>query len=262
MPGKSAVSARPADVVYCYDGSFDGLLCCVFESFARREEPFAVWPPEREEPTLCPALGIETDPAHAARVLRGVRAKLGREAERLIKTAFLSGSGERELCILRFLHFAFPLGPGALGALGHPDVAAIRALARNVNREAEKFFGFVRFEESGGMLGAVIHPKNRLLPLLRVHFCARLPGEDFLIYDAAHGEALVYEAGQARLLHLDAPLALPTPDEKEAYFQQLWKQFYNTLSIAERRNERCRRANCPKRFWADMTELRDEGRKK
>ena len=30
-----------ADVVYLYDGSFEGFLCCVFESFAQHEIPFA-----------------------------------------------------------------------------------------------------------------------------------------------------------------------------------------------------------------------------
>ena len=34
------------------------------------------------------------------------------------------------------------------------------------------------------MLGAVIHPKHCVLPLLRGHFCSRLPDEDFLIFDA------------------------------------------------------------------------------
>lgn len=41
-----------ADVVYLYDGSFEGFLCCVFESFAQHELPFAVWTPERETATL------------------------------------------------------------------------------------------------------------------------------------------------------------------------------------------------------------------
>ena len=41
-----------ADVVYLYDGSFEGFLCCVFESFAQHEIPFAVWTPQRETSTL------------------------------------------------------------------------------------------------------------------------------------------------------------------------------------------------------------------
>ncbi len=53
------------------------------------------------------------------------------------------------------------------------------------------------------MLGAVIHPKHRILPLLRGHFCSRLPDENFLIYDAAHGTALLHRDGQVRYLAME-----------------------------------------------------------
>ena len=58
-----------ADVVYLYDGSFEGFLCCVFESFAQHEIPFAVWTPQRETSTLYPVKDIPTDPTTAQRVL-------------------------------------------------------------------------------------------------------------------------------------------------------------------------------------------------
>ena len=247
---------RPVDLIYCYDGSLDGFLSCVFESFARREMPFAVWPPEGEQPSFCPARQVPTDPVRAARVRRGVR-RLGGSAAETVAMGFLSGQPDKELTLLRYLHYAFSEA-GAAGRLGQPEVAAACALARNVGWELDKMRGFVRFEEHDGMLGAVIHPKNHLLPLLRRHFCERLAGEDFLIYDASHGEALLYQGGQAQLMRLSVPLSLPDPDGKESYYQELWKQFYRTLTIAGRENPRCRRTHCPKRFWADMTELRAE----
>ena len=56
MSGQSPVNParklHDADVVYLYDGSFEGFLCCVFESFAQHELPFAIWTPERETATL------------------------------------------------------------------------------------------------------------------------------------------------------------------------------------------------------------------
>ena len=67
MSGQSPVSParklHDADVVYLYDGSFEGFLCCVFESFAQHELPFAVWTPERETATLYPVKEIPTDHA-------------------------------------------------------------------------------------------------------------------------------------------------------------------------------------------------------
>ena len=55
---KGARKLHDADVVYLYDGSFEGFLCCVYESFAQHELPFAVWTPQRETATLYPVKDI------------------------------------------------------------------------------------------------------------------------------------------------------------------------------------------------------------
>jgi probable DNA metabolism protein len=268
MPGQSTVNTRDtspmipptADVVYHYDGSFEGFLCCVFESFARHEMPFAILPPDRQTATFYPVAEIATDAAHAQRVFRSLAPRLGREIEQLILTDFLSYYEDREVLLVRFLHLAFARGPAALAMTGHEAVAPVCAMRRHIAREVDKLQGFIRFEESEGMLGAVIHPKNAVLPLLRGHFCARFPEEEFLIYDATHGAVLVHHAAThtAEILQLAAPLALPAPDEKEQRYQALWQQFYRALTIEARRNEACRRNLCPKHYWADMTELKGE----
>ena len=36
------------------------------------------------------------------------------------------------------------------------------------------------------------------------------------------------------------------------------KRFYQTIGIRARYNPTVRRTNCPKRYWACMTELQDE----
>ena len=81
MSGESTVTParklHDADVVYLYDGSFEGFLCCVFESFAQHEIPFAVWTPERETATLYPFKDIATDHEKARRVFASFGRKLG-----------------------------------------------------------------------------------------------------------------------------------------------------------------------------------------
>ena len=69
---------------------------------------------------------------------------------------------------------------------------------------------------------------------------------------------LLQQEHKARLLELAAPLELPPPSEREQQFQALWTQFYKTLEIQARRNEKGRMSHCPKRFWADMVEMKDE----
>ena len=212
---KGARKLHDADVVYLYDGSFEGFLCCVYESFAQHELPFAVWTPQRETATLYPVKEISTDPAIARRVFASFGKKLGAETEYLVSRDFLSGQEDKELLLLRFLHLAFALGPGTVKREGHPVVAPLYAMKKSLDWEVDKFQGFVRFEEHDGMLGAVIHPKNYILPLLRPHFCGRFPEEDFMIYDAVHQAVLLHEKHGTRLLELAAPLELPPPSERE-----------------------------------------------
>ena len=114
-----------ADVVYLYDGSFEGFLCCVFESFAQHEIPFAVWTPQRETSTLYPVKDIPTDHVRAQRVFASFGRKLGPETEYLVSRDFLSGREDKELLLIRFLHLAFALGPGTVKRTGHPDVAPL-----------------------------------------------------------------------------------------------------------------------------------------
>ena len=59
-------------------------------------------------------------------------------------------------------------------------------------------------------------------------------------------------------MELAEPLTLPPPDEREQQFQELWRQFYKTLEIRARHNEKGRMTHCPKRFWADLTEMQGE----
>ena len=251
-----------ANVVYCYDGSFEGFLSCVFESFVQHEIPFAVWTPERETVTLYPLRDIPTDHAKAQRVFASLGKKLGPETELLVTRDFLSGRQDKELLLLRFLHLAFALGPGTIQRMGHPDVVPLYQMKQSLDWEVDKFQGFIRFEDHGGMLGAVIHPQNYILPLLRGHFCSRFPEENFMIYDAVHLAVLLYQDHKAQLLELAAPLEFPPPSVREQEFQALWKRFYDTLEIKARHNEKGRMSHCPKRFWQDMPEMQSQPRTK
>ena len=93
------------------------------------------------------------------------------------------------------------------------------------------------------MLGAVIHPKHRILPLLRGHFCSRLPDESFLIYDAAHGTALLHRDGQVRYLAMER--YIPGTDETELDWQRMWKRFFKALTIEQRRDEKAQMSHVP-----------------
>lgn len=247
--------ANVTDTAYHYDGSFPGFLCCIFESFSRREIPAAVCPPEEAQMTLFGVREISTDTARARRVAAGLQ-RLGPVVRDRITTGFLCTDPGKDLTLLRFARLCFDYGPRAAQMLGDEDAAAAFAIERAVNCEAHRYIEFIRFEERDGMLGTVIHPKHHVLPLLRGHFCSRLPDEDFLIFDATHGSALLRQKDRVQYLAMDH--YTPCTDEAEQNWQALWKRFFKALTIEERRNERLQMGHVFKRFWPDMCEMQPD----
>ena len=48
---------------------------------------------------------------------------------------------------------------------------------------------------------------------------------------------------------------MAAPDQAELDYRRLWRRFYDTIAIEERRNPKCRMTHMPKRYWNTMTEF-------
>jgi len=261
MPGRRAL-AEPRDIVYLYDGSFPGLLCCVHESVYQRELPFDIFPENAAQPSLMPQKYITSDEEKARRVLKSIPEKISQDALEPVHNTFFTCLKQKELCILRFLLLGYKEGKQTVNMLGNPTVAALLDAQKHLFGEAHLLSGFIRFEELpsrdyGSALVATITPKNFVLPFIKGHFVARYNGENFMIYDKTHKAALLYTNRKAEIITVEN-LTLPEPSEKEKNYQELWKQFYRTIAIEARNNPRCRMTHMPKRYWENMTEMREE----
>lgn len=245
-----------ADVVYLYDGSLPGFYSCVHESVYAGEVPAAIGTPEMLPPSLFEQKVIETDREKAVKVRAAIPKKIAPQALIVTQRTFLSCLPERELAILRFLLLGFQEGGKTLGMFGHPDVKPVLAAVNSMGMEVNHLEGFVRFSDYDGVLAATISPKNFVLPYLAGHFAARFSEERFLIFDRTHKAALIYENGKKQIVPMEG-IEFPEADEKEKRYRALWKQFYRTVSIEGRENPKCRMRMMPKRFWEDMTEMKE-----
>ena len=244
------------DMVYYYDGSFEGFLCCVFESYANKEVLTAIYRDEDLVPTLFASRSIATDRDHANRVLRKI-VKCSPYTANLLQKCYLTCLPDREIHMYRLVVKLLKEGPGFLRNFSDETLHPVVTAVRHLNGEAHQLKGFTRFSEFGGVLGGEIEPKNRVLPLLRSHFCARYQGETFFLYDRTHKEALLYANGKAVIQPLEH-FEMAPPDEAEARYRLLWKRFYDTIAIKERYNPKCRQTHMPKRYWNTMTEFQNE----
>ena len=245
------------DVIYSYDGSFEGLMCCVFESFERKELPEDVIIGEPLQISFTEIREIKTDNGKAERVTRAIPLKISPFTFDTVRKMFLSCVENKDLLIVEFLCKGFRYGRKIEQMLADDTVNAVNKAVFHCTHEAHLLKGFVRFSDFNGYLAAVIEPKNKVIPLLAAHFTDRFRNENFLIYDSTHRMALIYFSHRAEIAE-NIDFELPSADAKEEYYRELWKCFYRTIGIKERYNPRCRMNLMPKRFWANMTEMRDE----
>ncbi|RCX20369.1 putative DNA metabolism protein [Fontibacillus phaseoli] len=247
------------NAVYAYDGSFDGLLSCVFESYERKEELMDITSGSDPQYVLFGNRYVETDPQKATRVYEAIGNKISPAARELVRLGFLTCSPQKELLIYRFLRLGFKHGGAVMNMLTENTVHQLHKAVRHLNSESHAFMGFVRFSVYGDALVAVIEPKNIVLPVLACHFCDRYSQESFMIYDKTHGQALIHRPDAAQddkvsIVNVDE-LVLPDVSEQEKAYRSLWKQFYNTVAIRERINPRAQMSHMPKRYWAQLTEM-------
>lgn len=247
-------------MIYIYDGSYEGMLSCVFESVEAHEIPDSVALKGTVQLSLFGQKEVRADPEKSRRVESGIQKKLGKRARLLIERVYCSCYEEKERAVIRFIHFGFRRGPAVLEMLAHPAVNPLYKAQRMVLNEAHLLKEFVRFSERGGVLTAVIDPKNCVLPFMADHFAIRLRSERFLIHDRTHDLVLAGDCGRTALVPA-RDLFIPDAQRHEEVYQAMWKMYYDTIAIEQRKNLKLRMTHMPKRYWSNMTEfLTDPGR--
>jgi probable DNA metabolism protein len=241
------------NIIYQFDGSFDGLMCCVFESYDKKEFPSDIIT-DNAQCSFVPVKYIETDTYKSERVIRSIPKRMGHNAFEFIRNAYLTCHPEKYYFIFRFMQLGYKHGERIMGMLADEVVNTLFKAVKALNNETHLLKGFIRFSDYDGVLAAVIEPKNIVLPKLAHHFCERFPEENFIIYDKTNKMALVYKPYNAEIIYMD-DLILPDADDKEKTIRGLWKLFYDTIEIKSRHNSKCRQSHMPKRYWKHMTEF-------
>lgn len=245
-------------LIYEYDGSFEGLMCCIFESYYKNEIPENIVPSYEAQLTFFPIKKITTDISNANRVIASIPKKIGSSALEFIQCSFLTCLPKKELYILLFLRMGYKVGPSIMNMLSDDTVSKLFKAVKSLENESHLLKGFIRFSIFKGALVAEIEPKNCVLPLIGQHFAERYREESFLIYDKTNSMALIYKPYKASIVPVE-DMKMPELDEDEKYFRQLWGLYYKTVEIEGRHNPKCRMSHMPKRYWKYMTEFSYKG---
>lgn len=190
-----------------------------------------------------------------------IKKHLGYEAYWEIYHAVLSNDREKGDAILGMMLEArnIPQSKKIMQHLSHPKVRKVFELSRNVSNEAHYYREIVRFRElDNGILFSQIEPKSQILTCLGDHFADRFPLENWMIYDRTHKMFLVHPESKHWILVLDEVVneeAIKKVSMKEKMYEKLWKGFFESIAIEERKSYDRQRQHLPLRYRKHVTEF-------
>lgn len=237
-------------MIYFFDGSLDGFLTAFLAAFS--DESAIVTSKEMQMLLGEAPVFVQTDHTKAERCKQRLLA-FDRFCLADLDTLLRCGDEGHEQIAFRYFRRLATLKRPIKKQLADPDVFAAIELIQRVGFEIHRFHGFIRFMETeSGALYAPFSPDNDICDLLVPHFRARLPQFPFVLHDVVRKKAAVYDGKNVFVAPLEQADVLISADEQA--WQELWKQYYHSVTIPSRERLRQMRGYMPTRYWKFLPE--------
>lgn len=245
-----------------YDGSFEGILTAIFEIYARKLKQVKLLPNGTYSTALfTDELKVTTDLERARRVLQGLTQKIAPAGVQRLYVAHLAEILEEDNPIVGYMRYVFDSEQAIDDDYTNKYVLRISEIVRMVRREKHRMEAFIRFQKlKDGTFYATVDPDFNVLPLILRHFKNRYADQKWIIYDTRRAFGLYYDLHQVEYITLDfspegiGKNILSKYDSDEGIYQVLWKDYFKSVNIASRKNNKLHLRHVPKRYWKNLTE--------
>ena len=252
--------------LFLFDNTFEGLLTAVFEAYSRHTFPDEL----RIEGEPLPLFHDEvftvvTDTEKATRVWNGLQKKLSAGAMRCLTQCWLAEEETTASLLFRYIRKVVDTPRSIETNFADSDVLEFSRKWKRVDWERLRLLQFIRFQKAAdGTYFAAVEPEKNAVPLVIDHFRDRFGDQRWLIYDVGRAYGFYYDLHEVRPITfqekehhphlLTGKLDENLMDKDEKLFQQLWKTYFQSICIQERRNPRKHRQDMPVRYWKYLTE--------
>lgn len=242
---------------YIYDGSFDGLLTAIYDAYYEKNNPAQIIPSNIFiDNFFIEKSAIQTDEIKSRKVHEAIIHKISREALTNIMYAYLSEDENAGIYILEYLRFGFKVGSVVDSYLADDRVHNIHRLVTKVTREKHLLLGLLRFRLlQNNIYYAPIEPHYNIACLMGEHFADRMADQKFVIHDVKRNYGVFYDGIKWFMSPIEINKGIKF-HESEAFYQELWKQYFESITIKDRLNPKLQSNFMPKRYWKYLVEMK------
>lgn len=238
-------------MIYLYDGSKNGFLTAFLTAFS--DEQAVLTSMQCQLPLGVETVTVKTDPERAGRAAKKLNAS-DKNCLHELDTLLRCAEPNRDQVAFEYFRLIATKKRPVRDMLAEDAVMAAEDCLRKVGHEIERFRGFVRFMESAsGALYAPISPDNDICDLLAWHFRARIPQFPFVIHDVKRKKAVVYDGNHIFNAPLENAEIVLSADEET--WQDLWRNYFESVNIVPRERLKQQRAYLPVRYRKFMPEF-------
>lgn len=214
-----------------YDGSFDGLLCCIYKIYESKLLVFRIVKEGKPLDDLFAArIEVETDKNKANRVWKTVIQKSTKLSHERIILAYLSEIIGEEHTIVRYIQYIIDSKKNIEQNLSHPVVQRMQDVVQMLSREKLRIKSTLRFELlKEDIYYSSIQPEYNVLPLLCMDYRKRKTNYPWIIYDVKRNYGMYYNLKELDEIHLETGIKQVGKNifqEEEALYKALKMEHY------------------------------------
>ena len=244
------------NIVFLYNDDFQSFMALLAELEKRKIKPYNI----KNKKKYCPNLLEETVELEIDnKNMELLKRNLSTRAIKIVYYAFLVEFENKEIIIYEFLKKYEIYKEKVYYYQRFDCVNKVLKWAKRVKAETHKMKGFLRFKQiQNNIYYAIINPTNNILPLIAKHFEMRLRNSFWIIKDENRNIYAIYN--KKRIFYITEENIEPyiKLSEEELEIENLWKTFFQTVSIKERKNLKCQRNFMPKKYWKNIIEMEKE----
>ncbi len=250
--------------LFIYDQTFEGLLTAIHDAFEMKINPDKIVSTKSFQDDLFAAkYKVVTDTEKFDKLWNLIKSKSSEQNCQRIFKAFLSELTGIEIIIYNYVQLIVETDYNVELDFSKDAVLKLNNIQKKVGRESHRVIMFTRFQKTiDDIFYASFDPKYNVIPLTISHFRSRFTDQKWIIFDTRRKYGYYYDLERVREITIgknkinfeNGKIDEDVLHVSEKLFQKLWKNYYDSINIKERKNLKVHMQFLPKRFWKYLPE--------